>query len=78
MNKWILNCCFRAHALFQIWSSNVPGPLFAEVIVSVRVPAIGQINLFENYSYSLGICNQKPLKKLNKKCKYECIMNTIP
>ena len=31
------------------------GPLWPGVAVPVRVPSMDQINLFENYSYSIGI-----------------------
>ena len=51
----ILNC-------IQCWSSSsgdlplLPGPLgLGEVIVSMRIPSMGQIDLSKNDSYSIGI-----------------------
>ena len=39
---------------------------------------MGQIDLFKNYSYSIGPCTKDPLKKqLHKKCKYENTINAI-
>ena len=37
----------------------LPGPLWTGVTVPVRVPSIGQIDLFKNYLYSLGPCARK-------------------
>ena len=36
-------------------------PLWSEVVVPVKVPSIGQIDLFKNYSYSysVGPCAKK-------------------
>ena len=49
--------------------------------VSVRVPSMGQIDLFKNYLYLIRSCakkNQKTLQhQLHRKCKYECKMNAI-
>ena len=42
-------------------------------LVPVRFPSMNQIDLLKNYSYSIGLCAKKTLKKqLPKKCKYEC------
>ena len=59
------------------------GPLWPRVVVLERVPFMGQINLYENDSYRIGLCVKKKKKKKNsqettiQKCKYECSMNVI-
>ena len=77
----------------QYWRSGVcsvslhciPGPLWPKVTGLVRVPTMGQIELFKNYSYSIRLCKKKKNKKkkthkkqLHKKCKYASTMNAIP
>ena len=43
------------------------------------VPSMGQIDLFENYSYSIKTLAKILLKKqIHKNCKYERPMNSIP
>ena len=38
-----------------------------------------QMELFKNYSYSMGSCAKKILQKQqHRKCKYEFTMNVIP
>ena len=41
---------------------------------------MGQIDLFENYLYPIGLCVKKRIldEQLHKKCKYEHTMNMIP
>ena len=34
--------------------------------------------LIKNYSYFIEPCAKITLKKIHKKCKYECSMNPIP
>ena len=47
--------------------------------ISVRVPSMGQIDMFENNQYSKGLCTEKNSKETaTKKCKYERTMNTSP
>ena len=36
----------------------LPGYLWPGVVVSVRVPSRGQIDLFKNYSYSFELCRK--------------------
>ena len=51
----------------------LPVPLWPIVVLPVRVPSMGQIDLFKNYSYLIGIFDIiaacKNLKKQYKKCK---------
>ena len=43
-----------------------------------RVASAGEINLFENYSYSIGPGTEKNLKKqLHNKLKYKRMTNAI-
>ena len=43
----------------------------AQQVVTFRVPAMGQKDLFKNYSFLIGLCAKKSLKKqLHKKYKY--------
>ena len=46
-------------------------PLWLWVVVSVWILFMAQIDLFKNYSYSIGMCAKKNLKQ-HKKRKYEC------
>ena len=44
---------------------------------------MGQIDLFKNYSYLIGLCEKKKTLKKSKetttqKCKYERTINEIP
>ena len=72
----------------QFWSSGVCGVLFhcyyslvySDTVVSVRVPTIGHIDLFENYQYSIGmleimsLCAKKLLLNRNSYLKpYNCV-----
>ena len=60
----------------------LPDPLRLKVVAPVRVPFIGQIDLFKNYSYlieSSGPFLTNSLKNNNtKKYEYEYTMNLIP
>ena len=38
---------------------SLPGPLWPRVVVPVRVPSMGQKDLFRNNSYSIGPCAKK-------------------
>ena len=35
-----------------------PGTLWLKVVVPVRVPFMGKIDLFQNYTYSIGSCEK--------------------
>ena len=66
-----------------MWSTSslplLPGPLRPGVVVPVRVPSMGQIDLFKSYLYLIRPYTKKSLKKqLYEKCKYEHPMNVIP
>ena len=45
------------------------GPLWSEVVGLVRVPSLGQIDLFKNYSYFDRSGNKKKKKKERKELK---------
>ena len=71
-----------------------PRSTLTGVVVPVRVSSMSQLDLFKNYSYSIGPCttpqptkknkktnkphNKTPFKQLHKKFRYELIMNEIP
>ena len=44
-------------------------PNLSSIEVLVRVPCKGQINLFKNYSYLIGPCTKKTLKKWLLSCQ---------
>ena len=56
-------------AITQTWSG-----------IPIRVPSMGQIDIFKNYSYLIEPCAQKKTlkKQLHKKCNHEHTMNVIP
>ena len=70
----------------KFWSSGecgvtslLPGSLWPGVVIPVRVPAMGQIDLFKNELYLIGACEKKNnIKTMAQKCKYKCSMNAIP
>ena len=47
-------------------------------VVPVRVPSRCQIDLFKNYSYSIGSCAKKKKDLLRKNCTKYVNMNVIP
>ena len=53
-----------------------------KLVGPVRVPSMGQINLFENYLCLIGILDNKTMYKktleLRKKCEYKLLKYTIP
>ena len=55
--------------IWEEWSCpSLPlllGPLRPGVVVPVRVPSMDQIDLFKNYSYSIGPCVDKSLLRNN-------------
>ena len=53
--------------------SLLPGPFLSRVVVPVRVPYMGQIDVFKNYSYSIGLCAKitSPKKQQYKKYRYK-------
>ena len=53
--------------------SLFPGPPSPSVVVLVWVQSVGQIDLFKNYSYSIG-----PRSKNIQNRKYEHTMNVTP
>ena len=75
-----LNCIWR-------WGSSsgeqrsveypfIASLLWAGVAVPVRISSMGQIDLFQNDLYSIGLrAKEKPLKQLHKKCKYKHMLN---
>ena len=61
-------------SVLKIWevssTSLLPSfqvPLWAVVLVPVRFPSMGQIDLFKNYLYSIKPCAEKSLKKQEEK-----------
>ena len=48
---------------WAVWSTSslllLSGPLWLGVIIPVRIPSMGQIELFKNYLYSIGIVWRK-------------------
>ena len=57
----------------------LPGPLSLGMVVPIGVPFMSQIDLFENYSYSIGASEKEKTleKKLHKKCTHGRIMNAV-
>ena len=47
----------------------LPSPLWSRVVVPIRALSMGQINLFKNYLYSIGLYekNKTLMKQLDKK-----------
>ena len=53
-------------------------PLWPRVVISVRAPSKGQVELFENYLYLIGLWAKNTFKnQLDKKGKYEHTMTAI-
>ena len=49
------------------------------VVIPGKVPSMGQMDLFKNPWYSIGLfTKENPLKQLHNKCKHEWTMNVIP
>ena len=53
--------------ILWVWSASslIPSLFWSRMIVRLRVPSMGQIDLFENYLYSIGSCAKKYKKKKN-------------
>ena len=52
----------KLHPVLKLWGvwntlslPLLPGPLYPEVVIPVKVPFIGQVDLFVNYLYLIGI-----------------------
>ena len=45
--------------IWEAWKTPplplLPGQLWSEMVVPVKLPSMGQINLFKDYLYSVGI-----------------------
>ena len=67
---WLI--CHKIKPNLELSLPLIPGPLWSGVVESVRVPSIGQIELFEH----LTECKQITDFKLNCYC-YTAILETI-
>ena len=49
--------------IWEVWSTllllSFSGSLSPEMVAPFRVPSMGEIELFKNYSYSIGQCEKK-------------------
>ena len=72
--------------IWRVWSiillSLLPGSLGPGVWVPVRLPSVGQIELFRNYLQSLGLCAKKLLtnnytKNVNRNSQWMGFFNLL-
>ena len=67
--------------ILGVWSNPLlqllPVPLTPGVVVLVYIPSIGQLERFENYSYSLGILDAIQLSVIGIKKSYLRLYNCV-
>ena len=70
---------------WSVWSTLsfpfLASQLWFGLVVPVRIPSMGRIDLSKDYSYSRGPCAKKKTllkKQLHKKYKYKHTINEIP
>ena len=68
--------CYLQTGFVWVWSLSfplLPGPLWSRVVVPVRVPSMGQIDLFESYLYPIVMCYH--IAVLTNDCWLELILD---